>query len=101
MKVVGETVSHVAAGLGELDYEYYIELLQLGSVDCPLITHGLTEEEAVGRQAFLREMLGRRSSPNPPSSDPRFRPVTTIITIRKIHNLILKKPNQRFPEERK
>jgi sugar phosphate isomerase/epimerase len=47
----------VAAGKGVLDYPHYISCLKQAGFDGPLVTHGLTAEEAPGVAAFLRDQL--------------------------------------------
>ncbi len=54
----------VAAGQGDLDYSFYLALLQKAGYDGPMILHSLAEEEVSGSVAFLRSFLG----PNDPSS---------------------------------
>jgi sugar phosphate isomerase/epimerase len=47
----------VAAGQGVLDYAHYLLCLKRAGFDGPLVTHGLSAEEAPGVAAFLREQL--------------------------------------------
>ncbi len=47
----------VAAGQGVLDYGHYLGALRRAGFDGPLVTHGLTAEEAPQVGAFLRPML--------------------------------------------
>jgi sugar phosphate isomerase/epimerase len=47
----------VAAGTGVLDYGHYISCLKHAGFDGPLVTHGLSADEAPGVAAFLRGQL--------------------------------------------
>jgi sugar phosphate isomerase/epimerase len=47
----------VAAGTGVLDYGHYISCLKRAGFDGPLVTHGLSADEAPGVAAFLRGQL--------------------------------------------
>jgi sugar phosphate isomerase/epimerase len=49
----------VAAGRGVLDYGHYLSCLKRVGFDGPLVTHGLSAEEALGVSAFLRSALGK------------------------------------------
>jgi sugar phosphate isomerase/epimerase len=55
VRVVGDTVRHVPAGTGALDYGHYLTLLR--HVPVPLIVHGLAETEVETALAFLRGAL--------------------------------------------
>jgi sugar phosphate isomerase/epimerase len=58
----GDTIHHVAAGKGLLDYEYYLSLLrevQTQNHSVPLILHGLKETEVETSLAFVRAKLNR------------------------------------------
>jgi len=50
----------VAAGQGELDYPYYLSLLQKAGFDGPLILHSLREDEVPTSVKFLRSKLARQ-----------------------------------------
>jgi sugar phosphate isomerase/epimerase len=50
---------HLAAGQGKLDYDRYLSLLRTYGYRGPLLLHGLSEAQAPGCVAFLREKLGR------------------------------------------
>jgi sugar phosphate isomerase/epimerase len=52
VRIAGNTVRHVTAGTGVLDYEHYLTLLR--HIPVPLIMHGLAETEVEGALAFLR-----------------------------------------------
>jgi sugar phosphate isomerase/epimerase len=45
---------HIAAGLGKLDYPYYLQLLQASGYDGAIILHALTPEQARDRLTFVR-----------------------------------------------
>jgi sugar phosphate isomerase/epimerase len=47
----------VAAGRGVLDYGHYLSCLKRAGFDGPLVTHGLSADEAPGVAAFLRDQL--------------------------------------------
>jgi sugar phosphate isomerase/epimerase len=47
----------VAAGKGVLDYGHYMKCLNRVGFDGPLVTHGLSADEAPGVAAFLRDQL--------------------------------------------
>jgi sugar phosphate isomerase/epimerase len=47
----------VAAGQGVLDYRHYLDALRRAGFDGPLVTHGLTADEAPVVGAFLRRAL--------------------------------------------
>jgi sugar phosphate isomerase/epimerase len=47
----------VAAGTGVLDYGHYMKCLNRAGFDGPLVTHGLSADEAPGVAAFLRDQL--------------------------------------------
>lgn len=47
----------VAAGQGVLDYPHYLAALRRAGFDGPLVTHGLTADEASAVGAFLRRVL--------------------------------------------
>jgi sugar phosphate isomerase/epimerase len=47
----------VAAGKGVLDYAHYLRCLKRAGFGGPLVTHGLSAQEAPGVAAFLREQL--------------------------------------------
>lgn len=47
---------HLPAGLGRLDYPYYLELIARSGFSGALILHALTPEQAPGRIAFLRDL---------------------------------------------
>jgi sugar phosphate isomerase/epimerase len=49
--------SFAAAGQGVVDFPHFIGRLKAAGFDGPLITHGLTEAEAPGVGAFLRNVL--------------------------------------------
>ncbi|MCB0085595.1 MAG: sugar phosphate isomerase/epimerase, partial [Caldilineaceae bacterium] len=49
---------HLAAGTGLLDFDLYLQLLRESGYDGAIILHGLTEAQAPGCVAFLRERLG-------------------------------------------
>jgi sugar phosphate isomerase/epimerase len=49
----------VAAGAGVLDYEHYLTCLKEIGFSGPLITHGLSAEEAPATSAFLRAVMQR------------------------------------------
>ncbi len=49
----------VTAGQGVLDYPHYLAALRRAGFDGPLVTHGLTAEEAPAVGAFLRRVLSR------------------------------------------
>lgn len=49
---------HLAAGTGLLDFDLYLKLLRESGYDGAIILHGLTEAQAPGCVAFLRERLG-------------------------------------------
>lgn len=51
----------VAAGQGDLDFQYYLSLLKSVSYDGPLIMHGLSEEQVTASRLFLEELLLRLS----------------------------------------
>jgi sugar phosphate isomerase/epimerase len=55
VRVVGDTVHHVPAGMGVLDYPHYLSLLR--HIPVPLIVHGLAEEGVSSALAFLRGAL--------------------------------------------
>jgi sugar phosphate isomerase/epimerase len=58
-------VSHVAAGKGLLDYDYYLTGLRKIGFEGPLIAHGLEESEVGECLAFLRKnTLGFRPLPS-------------------------------------
>jgi len=63
---------HLAAGKGRLDYDRYLRLLASCGFDGPLLLHGLSETQAPGCVAFLREKLARLT---PKSSSPDARPM--------------------------
>lgn len=48
-----------AAGMGILDYEYYLRLLQTHSSNAPLILHGLNENQVDSCLHFLQHKLGQ------------------------------------------
>ena len=48
---------HVAAGLGQLDYDHYLRLLKGVGFNGPLILHSLAEDQVSGCVKFLREKL--------------------------------------------
>jgi sugar phosphate isomerase/epimerase len=51
--------THVAAGLGRLNYRHYLsELRRVVSRETPLILHGLDEKQIPGALAFIRGQLG-------------------------------------------
>jgi sugar phosphate isomerase/epimerase len=57
---------HKAAGQGKLDYDRYLSLLQTYGFNGPLLLHGLSEAQAPGCVAFLREKLARlAAAPSP------------------------------------
>ena len=47
----------VAAGQGVLDYRHYLDTLRRAGFDGPLVTHGLSADEAPAVGAFLRQAL--------------------------------------------
>jgi sugar phosphate isomerase/epimerase len=49
--------SFAAAGQGVVDFPHFIGRLKAAGFDGPMITHGLTEAEALGVGAFLRGVL--------------------------------------------
>jgi sugar phosphate isomerase/epimerase len=53
---------HEAAGTGLLDYDHYLDLLQLVRFDGPLILHSLSETQVPECVAFLRGKLQRQQS---------------------------------------
>ncbi|MBM3889271.1 MAG: sugar phosphate isomerase/epimerase [Verrucomicrobia bacterium] len=53
---------HKAAGQGKLDYDRYLSLLRTYRFRGPLLLHGLSEAQAPGCVAFLREKLARLAS---------------------------------------
>jgi sugar phosphate isomerase/epimerase len=55
----GSELSFLAAGQGELDYDYYISLLRSASFNGPLIMHGLNESQVPACVEFLRSKLGK------------------------------------------
>ena len=55
----------VAAGMGLLDYDYYLTLLRSAGFDGPLILHGLSESQVGPCVSFLRQKLGAE----PPLAD--------------------------------
>jgi sugar phosphate isomerase/epimerase len=57
-------VRHVAAGTGQLDYTFYLSLLD--EVQVPLIAHGLSEREVPWSLAFLRATAARSNRARPP-----------------------------------
>ena len=61
-KDVKNTAEVVAAGLGELDYDRYLEKLRGVGYEGPLILHGLEESEVEGSVAFLRARLGENAA---------------------------------------
>ncbi|MBS4177462.1 sugar phosphate isomerase/epimerase family protein [Lederbergia citrea] len=52
-----EQQEFVAAGKGDLDYEYYISLLKSSGYNGPLILHGLNEEQVSESHAYLKELI--------------------------------------------
>jgi sugar phosphate isomerase/epimerase len=58
-KDVKNTGEVVAAGRGELDYDWYLENLRGFGLEGPLILHNLEEGEVEGSVAFLRTNLER------------------------------------------
>jgi len=54
---------HEAAGQGKLDYDHYLFLLHRYQFPGPLLLLGLSEAQAPGCVAFLREKLARLTSP--------------------------------------
>ncbi|NOT62381.1 MAG: sugar phosphate isomerase/epimerase [Acidobacteria bacterium] len=50
---------HLPAGHGKLDYERYVTLLHKHRFRGPLLLHGLSEAQAPGCVAFLREKMAR------------------------------------------
>lgn len=48
----------VAAGKGVIDFRHFISCLRSEGFDGPMVTHGLSESEAPGVAAFLREVIG-------------------------------------------
>lgn len=50
---------HLPAGHGKLDYDRYIALLHQSRFPGPLLLHGLSEAQAPGCVAFLREKISR------------------------------------------
>ena len=61
-KDVKNTGEVVAAGLGELDYDRYLENLRGVGFGGPLILHGLQESEVEGSVAFLHTRLGENAA---------------------------------------
>ncbi|XID95872.1 sugar phosphate isomerase/epimerase family protein [Paenibacillaceae bacterium WGS1546] len=53
-----EELAFTAAGLGALDYDYYISLLRQVSFQGPLILHGLEQSQVPASVDFLRKRLG-------------------------------------------
>ena len=47
----------VAAGSGVLDFPHFVRCLRSAGFGGPLVTHGLSEEEAPGVAAFLRKVI--------------------------------------------
>lgn len=47
----------VAAGKGVLDYRHYLSCLRRAGFDGPLVTHGLSADDAPGVATFLRDQL--------------------------------------------
>jgi sugar phosphate isomerase/epimerase len=52
-----EDGSFTAAGQGVLDYPFFLGRLREVGFDGPLITHGLSAQEAPGVATFLKEQL--------------------------------------------
>lgn len=50
-------ISFVAAGSGELNFEYYILLLKKYGYDGPLIMHGLSEEQVPTSKSYLERLM--------------------------------------------
>jgi sugar phosphate isomerase/epimerase len=50
---------HLAAGTGLLDYDHYLRGLRSVGYDGPVVLHSLTEAQAPGCVAFLREKLAQ------------------------------------------
>jgi sugar phosphate isomerase/epimerase len=44
----------VAAGQGELDYQFYLQLIARHNASAPVVLHGLAEDEVSGSVAFVR-----------------------------------------------
>lgn len=47
----------VAAGQGNLDFQYYLSLLKSVNYNGPLILHGLSEEQVPASRTFLEELI--------------------------------------------
>ena len=47
----------VAAGSGVVDFAHFVRCLRNTGFDGPLVTHGLSEAEAPGVAAFLRQVI--------------------------------------------
>ncbi|MGN6102484.1 MAG: sugar phosphate isomerase/epimerase family protein, partial [Devosia sp.] len=62
---------HVPAGLGKLDYPYYLRKLEAAGYEGSIILHALEPEQAVDRLAFVRSaapagyVVGRPETPRP------------------------------------
>ena len=56
--VVDADVSFVAAGCGQLNYPYYIQLLHDSGYQGPLIMHGLSEGQVPQSRRFLEKIIG-------------------------------------------
>ena len=61
-KDVKNTGAVVAAGRGELDYDWYLENLRGFGFEGPLILHNLEEGEVEGSVSFLRTKLGENAA---------------------------------------
>ena len=59
--IVDGTGEHGAAGMGVLDYDLYLSLLDKVGFTGPLILHTLEENQVDGSVAFLRGKLARRA----------------------------------------
>ncbi|MEO7298195.1 MAG: sugar phosphate isomerase/epimerase [Verrucomicrobiota bacterium] len=59
VREVNGTMHHVAAGKGDLDYDYYLSKLREAKFSGPLILHGLEENEVKDSTTFLKERLER------------------------------------------
>ncbi len=57
-KDVSQT-GHVAAGMGLLDYDHYLHLLDAAGFRGPLLLHNLTEDQVGQAVAFLRQRLAQ------------------------------------------
>ena len=67
---------HLAAGVGVLDYRYYLALMQDSGFDGAIILHALTPAEAGARLDFVREVAPDRLSHravSPPPKEPTRR----------------------------